>query len=448
MNIKEFLFEDKELIKKIFKIAIPSLFDLLAQTLILTSDMMMVSSIGASAISSVGVGSAAFNAIIPALIAVAIGTTAILSRAYGAKNKEEGQKALMQSYFIAIPIGIILMLLFFFFARPIIEIVGNAKDLNLEDAIIYQKTTAIGFVFLSIGITTFYAFRALGKNKIPMIGNTMVLIVNVIFNYLFIYIFKWGVFGAALATSIARGSVVIMCIYLIFINKRQWLSLNIKKMKFDYFTAKRIIKVGIPAAVEQLALRFGMLIFEIMVISLGNLNYAAHKIALTAESFSFNLGFAVSLAATALVGQELGKNSPKNALKNGYLCTLIGLMIMSTMGLLFFIAPNLLISLFTDDPQVVSLSVMALRLVSICQPFLAISMILSGALRGAGATRSVLFITFFGIFLIRIPTTYVFLNIFNMGLAGAWIVMTIDLIFRSSLCFYTFKRGKWKYLQV
>ena len=208
MNIKEFLFEDKELIKKIFKIAIPSLFDLLAQTLISTSDMMMVSSIGASAISSVGVGSAAFNAIIPALIAVAIGTTAILSRAYGAKNKEEGQKALMQSYFIAIPIGIILMLLFFFFARPIIEIVGNAKDLNLEDAIIYQKTTAVGFVFLSIGITTFYAFRALGKNKIPMIGNTMVLIVNVIFNYLFIYVFKWGVFGAALATyyEIGRAS--------------------------------------------------------------------------------------------------------------------------------------------------------------------------------------------------------------------------------------------------
>ena len=179
MNIKEFLFEDKELIKRIFKIAIPSLFDLLAQTLIATSDMIMVSSIGASAISSVGVGSAAFNAIIPALIAVAIGTTAILSRAYGARNKEEGQKALMQSYFIAIPIGIFLMLLFFFFAEPIIKIVGNAKDLNLKDAIVYQKTTAIGFIFLSIGITTFYAFRALGKNKIPMIGNTMVLVINI-----------------------------------------------------------------------------------------------------------------------------------------------------------------------------------------------------------------------------------------------------------------------------
>lgn len=448
MNIKNFLFEDKDLIKRIFKIAIPSLFDLLAQTLISTSDMIMVSSMGASAISSVGVGSAGFNAIIPALIAVAIGTTAILSRAYGAKNKVEAQKALMQSYFIAIPIGIFLMFLFFFFAEPIIKIVGNAKDLNLKNAIIYQKTTSIGFLLLSITITTFYAFRALGKNKIPMIGNTMALIINIIFNYIFIFILKWGVFGAALATSIARCSVAIVCIYLIFINKTQMISLNIKKMKFDYFTAKRIIKVGIPAAIEQLALRFGMLIFEIMVISLGNLNYAAHKIALTAESFSFNLGFAISLAATALVGQELGRDSPNDALKNGYICTIIGLIIMSSMGLLFFIAPNLLISLFTDNPQVVSLSTTALRIISICQPFQAISMILCGALRGAGDTKSVLFITFFGIFLIRIPTTYVFLNIFNMGLAGAWIVMTIDLIFRSLLCFYVFRRGKWKYLKI
>lgn len=106
----------------------------------------MVSSIGASAISSVGVGSAAFNAIIPALIAVAIGTTAILSRAYGAKNKEEGQKALMQSYFIAVPIGIFNAFVFLF-AEPIIEIVGNAKDLNLKDAIIYQKQLLLVLYF-------------------------------------------------------------------------------------------------------------------------------------------------------------------------------------------------------------------------------------------------------------------------------------------------------------
>ena len=448
MNIKKFFYEDKDLIKRIFKIAIPSIFDLLAQTLISTSDMIMVSSMGATAISSVGVGSAAMNATLPALIAVAIGTTALLSRAYGAKNREEGRKAFVQSYYISVPLGIFLCFLFYFFAEPMIKIIGGAKDLNLQDAILYQKVTSFGFISLSIGIATFYAYRALGKNKIPMIGNSLILVINIIFNYLFIYIFKWGVFGAALATTIARFSVVVMCVYLIFIRKNEWLSLNIKKMKFDYQMSKRIFKVGIPAAAEQLTLRFGMLIFEMMVISLGNLSYAAHKIALTAESFSFNFGFAFAFAATALVGQELGKNSPKGAAKNGYICTIIATMVMSSMGLLFFVMPNLLISLFTHEPAVVSLSTTALRLVSICQPFLAISMVLSGSLRGAGDTKSVLLITFLGIFLIRIPTTYLFLYVFKMGLSGAWIVMTIDLFFRSSLSYYVFRRGKWKYLKV
>lgn len=446
--IKELIKNNNEVIKKIFKIAIPSVLDLLAQTLIATTDMIMVGSLGATAISSVGVGSAAMYALIPALISVTTGTAALLSRAYGAKNQEEGKKAFAQSFYIALPLGIFLMILFLVFSEQIINLIGNTKDMNLKEAVIYQNVTALSFPFLTVGIVTFYAFRALGQNKIPMIGNTLALLVNLVCNYLFIYIFKWGVFGAALGTTFARLSVLILSVYLIFINKNQWISLDIKKIKFDYHLSKRILKVAIPAGVEQLGLRFGMLIFEMMVISLGNLSYAAHKIALVGESFSFNLGFAFSFAATALVGQELGRNSPKQALKKGYICTIIAVIVMSTMGIIFLVAPNLLVSLFSKDENVVALSIVALRLVSICQPFSAMSLVLSGALRGAGDTKSVLFITFVGIFLVRIPTTYLFLYILKLGLSGAWIVMTIDLFVRSSALLYIFKRGKWKYLTV
>lgn len=446
--IKELIKNNNEVIKKIFKIAIPSVLDLLAQTLIATTDMIMVGSLGATAISSVGVGSAAMYALIPALISVTTGTAALLSRAYGAKNQTEGKKAFAQSFYIALPLGIFLMILFLVFSEQIINLIGNTKDMNLKEAIIYQNITALSFPFLTVGIVTFYAFRALGQNKIPMMGNTLALLVNLVCNYLFIYIFKWGVFGAALGTTFARLSVLILSVYLIFINKNQWISLDIKKMKFDYHLSKRILKVAIPAAIEQLGLRFGMLIFEMMVISLGNLSYAAHKIALVGESFSFNLGFAFSFAATALVGQELGRNSPKQALKKGYICTIIAVIVMSTMGIIFLVAPNLLVSLFSKDENVVALSIVALRLVSICQPFSAMSLVLSGALRGAGDTKSVLFITFVGIFLVRIPTTYLFLYVLKLGLSGAWIVMTIDLFVRSSALLYVFKRGKWKYLTV
>ena len=440
--------ENRKLIKNIFQITLPAVFDLLAQTLIMALDMKMVSSLGPSAISSVGVGTAGMYALIPALIAVATGTTALLSRAYGADNKVDGKKAFAQSFFIAVPLGIILTLIFLLFSEQIINLVGNAKDMNLSDAVLYQNMTVIGFPFLGVSIATFYAFRAMGENKIPMIGNTLALVLKVILNFLLVYLFKWGIFGAALSTTLTRLFSAIFSIYLVFWSKKNWISLELKDLKFNYFTAKRILKVGIPAAVEQLGLRIGMLIFEMMVISLGNLSYAAHKIALTAESISFNLGFAFSFAASALVGQELGKGSSQKALKNGYICTIIAMIVMSTFGLLFFIIPQFLVSLFTKDKDVIELATMALKIVSICQPFSGASMVLAGALRGAGDTKSVLLITYLGIFLIRIPITYLFLDVLNLGLAGAWIVMTIDLAIRSSLAFYVFRRGKWKYLQV
>ena len=440
--------ENRKLIKNIFQITLPAVFDLLAQTLIMALDMKMVSSLGPSAISSVGVGTAGMYALIPALIAVATGTTALLSRAYGADNKLDGKKAFAQSFFIAVPLGIFLTIIFLIFSEQIINLVGNAKDMNLSDAILYQNMTVIGFPFLGVSIATFYAFRAMGENKIPMIGNTLALVLKIILNFLLVYLFKWGIFGAALSTTLTRLFSAIFSIYLVFWSKKNWISLELKDLKFDYFTSKRILKVGIPAAVEQLGLRIGMLIFEMMVISLGNLSYAAHKIALTAESISFNLGFAFSFAASALVGQELGKGSSQKALKNGYICTIIAMIVMSTFGLLFFIIPQFLVSLFTKDKDVIELSTMALKIVSICQPFSGASMVLAGALRGAGDTKSVLLITYLGIFLVRIPITYLFLDVLNFGLAGAWIVMTIDLVIRSSLAFYIFRRGKWKYLQV
>ena len=446
--INNYFVENRKLIKNIFQITLPAVFDLLAQTLIMALDMKMVSSLGPSAISSVGVGTAGMYALIPALIAVATGTTALLSRAYGADNKLDGKKAFAQSFFIAVPLGIFLTIIFLLFSEQIINLVGNAKDMNLKDAILYQNMTVIGFPFLGISIATFYAFRAMGENKIPMIGNTLALVLKLILNFLLIYLFKWGIFGAALSTTLTRLFSAIFSIYLVFWSKKNWISLELKDLKFDYFTSKRILKVGIPAAVEQLGLRIGMLIFEMMVISLGNLSYAAHKIALTAESISFNLGFAFSFAASALVGQELGKGSSQKALKNGYICTIIAMIVMSTFGLLFFIIPQFLVSLFTKDKDVIELATMALKIVSICQPFSGASMVLAGALRGAGDTKSVLLITYLGIFLIRIPITYLFLDVLNLGLAGAWIVMTIDLAIRSSLAFYIFRRGKWKYLQV
>lgn len=442
------IMKDKEVIKEVLKISIPAVVDTLAQTLLQAFDMMMVGSLGAAAISSVGLGGAPFNAIIPAIMAVGIGASALISRAYGANNKNEGKRATVQSLFISIPLGFLIIFLFWFFAKEIIGFMARSEDLDLTNAIIYHKINALGFIFISFNIVFFSIFRAIGRTKIPMIGNSICLVVNVILNYFFIFTLKMGVAGAAIATTIARSSLTILSFYLVFYKKSEWITLDKKDFFLDMHTMKRIVKVGIPAAVEQLALRGGMLIFELMVVSLGSLSYASHKIAGSAEAFSYSLGFAFSFAATSLVGQELGRDNPKKAMRNGYICMILTMVVMTTVGLIFFIAPKLIISLFTKELDVRELASSALRIVSFCQPFLAVTMVLSGALRGAGATKSVLFVTFLGIFLIRIPTTYIFLNIMKTGLLGAWVVMTIDLAFRSIIILYIYRKGSWKYLKV
>ena len=142
-----------------------------------------------------------------------------------------------------------------------------------------------------------------------------------------------------------------------------------------------------------------------------------------------------------MVGQQLGKNSPKNAERDAKATTLLALCAMSAFGLTFFILPGTIIAMFTKEPAIREMATGALRLVSICQPFLAVSMVLSGCLRGAGDTKAVLLIT-------RIPLTYLFLYKLDTGLLGAWVVMSIDLGFRSIACYRTFKKGRWRYLSV
>ncbi len=449
MDFKREWRKNRKLLGAIMTIALPAIADLFAQTLLGFFDMLMVGRLGAEAISSVGVGNAPVNAILPIFFAISIGTTALVSRAYGSNDKKEGKNALAQSLILSLPLSLGITILLFIFKDKTLELVGRADDMNLEMTSAYYSTVLLGMPFLCFNVVFFAAYRSISKANMPMIANILSIFSNILFNYLFIFVFGWGVMGAGIATTISRGMITFIFIYTTFMTKRFWISIPFKALKvFDSKMSWRLLKVGIPAAVEQGVFRVGMLIFEMMVISLGTLAYTSHKIALTAESFSYNMGFGFAVAGTALVGQQLGKGSAKKAHRDAMATTYLAIFMMSLFGLIFFIMPGTIIYMFTDDPEIKEMASVALRLVSICQPFQAVSMVLSGCLRGAGDTKAVLWITTVGMYVIRIPLTYFFLYKMNTGLSGAWIVMTIDLAFRSIACYKVFKKGKWSYVSV
>jgi putative MATE family efflux protein len=214
----------------------------------------------------------------------------------------------------------------------------------------------------------------------------------------------------------------------------------------DLYQLRRILNVGLPAGGEQLLMRFGFISFTATVAALGTQAYAAHQLALQSESIAYMPGFGFAVAATTLIGQGLGARAPERAAADARLAQRLAIVVMCCMGVVFFVFAAPILSLFIEDPEVIQLGIWPLRLVAFSQPMLATSMVLSGALRGAGDTRSTLVITSSGLWLVRVPIALLLTR--SLGLIGAWIAMGVDLNLRGLACWLRFRSGKWAKIQV
>jgi putative MATE family efflux protein len=253
--------------------------------------------------------------------------------------------------------------------------------------------------------------------------------------------------GAPISTAISEVVGAFIVATVLFHGKKV-IRLSLRdSYRLDWYTLRRIFSIGVPAGIEQAFMRVGQVTYTMIIASLGTVAFAAHQIALNAESFSYMPGFGFSLAATTLVGQGLGANDPDEAERSGMEAAKLAALIMSCMGVVFFLLPQMMVRIFTHDPAVIVQSSQVLRIEAIAQPALALVMVLAGGLRGAGDTRAIMVITGLGFCLVRISTAYLLVRL-GFGLAGAWVGMVTDLFFRGSLFLWRFKKGQWKTISI
>ncbi|MEG2354075.1 MAG: MATE family efflux transporter [Clostridium sp.] len=451
-------YSKKYLIKYTFKLALPAIIEMVMQTLLGFADMAMVGKLGVVAISAVGLSQTPTDTALGVFSAISVGATALVARAIGAKKEKEAGEVAKQALLVSVILALVFTVLALVFARSIISGMGAEPDV-FPMGVAYFKITNLALPFMIITIIMSGVLRGIGDTKTPMLINGGANILNIIGNFFLIFpsrtieIFGLEVFipgaglgvsGAAISTAVSRAIAGILILYIIF-NSKSKLIVDVKeRFKLNYLIIKRMLNIGIPAAIEQFLMRFGMLLFTRIIANLGTTVYAAHRVASTAESLSYNIGFGFALAATTLVGQYLGAEDPKMAEKSGFMAVNMGVIFMSCMGLILFFFPDLILGIFTNDPETLSQARVCLKIVAISQPFLAASMGFSGALRGAGDTRYVLVAAITGVWGVRLTLTYLFVIVFNFGLFGAWLVMGVDLGFRGLLLFVRFKRGRWK----
>jgi len=295
-------------------------------------------------------------------------------------------------------------------------------------------------------------YRGLGDTRTPLIITILFNVLIVAGEYLLIFghgpFPRMGIAGAGVATTIAR--VCGLALSWFFLS-RSVLHLGLKgPWQADRIWMKRILAVGIPAAIQGLIRNTASSTYYGILgrVPHATAAVAALTVGIRAEGIAYMPGFAFSIAATALVGQSLGAGDPKRAEHSGWISVLQGCLVMTVMGILFYIFAEPIVSIFTDSREVVILAAQYLRFQAFSEPFLALGMILTGALQGAGETRWPTIITFVTMWLIRIPLTHYLALHRGYGATGAWITMMVSTMLGGILIAFLFRWGRWKSVKV
>jgi len=448
-NINE---ETYPVLKSIWNLAWPVVIE---QTLAMVSqvvDMAMVGRLGATSVAAVGLSMQPFMLINSIIMGLSVGTTTFCARAKGAKNDEEAGLVLVESMIFSCILGLLLVISGFIFAEKILDFM-NAEEKVKEIGAVYFRAMMPGMMFFFLFTIITAALRGVGDTKTPMIVNLQLNIIHIILNYILIFgkfgIPALGALGAGISTSISRFIGALIIFYKLK-NPEGILYIEFLKLvkRFNYDLFKRIIYISVPAALERIISSAGQMQYARQVASLGTLLYAAHSISINVESFSYMPGIGFATAATALTGLKLGAKDFQGARISVSISNRMAVITMGIMGFLFFIFPVFFLRIYTDDTQIIKRAVVLLRIVAFTQIPEAISFVISGALKGAGDTRFVLYVNIVGMWIVRLSLTAVFMRYFHLSIIGAWIAMFIDWVVRSILYYYRLKSEKWQFLKI
>jgi len=436
------------------RLALPAILEQILLTLISYADTAMVGSLGPVATAAVGLIAPVTWLIGGMLQGVGVGYSVLVAHAIGARDVPRARHVIVQSILAIAACGLGMFALFLGLSRWVPLWLG-AKPEVLPDATAYLRIYALSLPFNACMCVMGPIIRCMGNAKLPLVFNTLANLLNIVLNFLLIYPTReiWGitvlgagmgVAGAAWGTTISI-TIAGIAMLLIFFKRRDEFRISLHEdWKPDHEIIHRAARLGLPYIVERSAINFGMLVTTRIISDVGTIAVAANHIAVTAEALCYLPAYGIGSAATTLVGQSVGAKDEEGANKFGVLAEVSGFILCALTGAILFVTAPWLASLFNKDPAVIAEATLALRIVAPIEPFFASFIILSAALRGAGDTRFPMFLCLGSMWGIRILLSFLFVNIFHLGLAGAWAAMAADLLLRGAVCILRWRSGRWK----
>ena len=432
--------------KAIWTMSWPLMLTTSASSFVGLADVQISRQLGSAAQAAVGVSEQILFMFMVFIMATGVGTTAIVSRAAGAKQPEEVDRATGQSMSLSISMGVLLTILCLSLSRLIVSNGGNAPEVA---ALANQYLEIYAFVLIpfSLNVIINSAFRAIGRAKMPLIVIIISTIVTITGDYLTV-IQGWPVPGLGIrriAFSGVAGSCVASVVAMTLLLRSPIKNSLNCALPFSKEYALRILKVGIPSAFNRLSWSLSVFVLFAILRHCDNATaaLASWTIGMRVEALIFMPLFALSMAVSSIVGQNLGAKQIERAVKAGWQVTFIGLGMMIVLGAGLYFGSHNLATMMSKDLTTVEYTQAYLRTNAFSEPFLALAMVLSGALQGAGDTRTPMWITIVSNWFLRLPLAWFLAITLHYGPVGAWMAMATSITMNGILTTVWYKSRRW-----
>jgi MATE family multidrug resistance protein len=426
----------------IWQLAWPMFLIMVFNFLVGLTDVYVAGLLNAKVQAAVGFISQLYFLIIIIANAISIGTLALVSRSIGAGDRNTAVEISKQSMLFSVLIAIVLTL---------IGIVFSVEIRDISNHFFKIFAFALGPNYLLIVSNAI--FRASGEVTKPLLTMFLVSIMNIIGDFFLVFgIFPFPELGyIGIAISTAASVAIGMIINLIFFSTGQWKSFYRIKWIVTMDTIKKIFRISWPSALLQVAWNAGTIVLYNILGRLGDASITALASltnGLRLEAIIYLPAFALNMSASVLIGQNLGAKNPVRAEKSGWKIAQTGVVLMSVMALLMFIFSKEIASILTRNTGVLEETTRYLRINMISEPFMALSVVLGGALQGAGDTKGTMWVIIIAMWLIRLPLAYFLAVIMHYGAPGVWVAMITSMAVQGLLMTWRFHTGHWKELKL
>lgn len=403
-------------------------------------DTMLVGHLGTPELAGVGIAQIIIFIAMAALYATGVGATVVVAYHTGANEPERQREVANSSLLAGAVLAVALGFVGHWITEPVARWIG-AEGAALAACREYLTIVWWFFIFKGLIQVASSIFQGAGDTRTPLIVVTGVNIVHILIAYPLVF-GRWGMPQLGVAGSAIAAGTSEMLGALVLIRWAHWRSLVSRRIAwYRRADLTRLWRIGLPVAGERLSIQLMQGVFSHMVIGFSVAAFAAHQIGIYIESVSFLPGLGFMQAATTLMGQSLGKGDLEMARRQSRESNRLALIFMTALGFSYYFFPHFWVSLFSSDPEVLAYGETFCKIAAFIQPPLAIALVYSGSLRGAGETRWVLYISMIGSWVVRLPFAWLMAFHFGGGLVWVWISMPLDWTVRSVIVYLRFRFG-------